>query len=172
MELKFAFDSTKEHTVETIITGVSLGLLGLITISGITGLGWLGKMDLFRLTLYTLLTLFLGTYLHEAYHFWVAKLLGYKSSLKLFPVASFVPLDNFTKWGALGIILAPATDLTLISALIIAFLPNPLNPIFIIFLVGNLAGSANDVLQAYYIFKLAGYDSLIRFNANGFEIWE
>lgn len=172
MKLKFAFDSTNEHTVKTIITGVSLGVIGLITISGFAGLGWLKETDLSRLALYSLLALFLGTYLHEAYHFWIARLLGYKGSLKLFPIASYVPLDDFTKWGALGIILAPATDLTLISVLIIAFLPNPFNPFFIIFLVGNLAGSANDVLQAYYIFKLAGYDSLIRFNANGFEIWE
>ena len=172
MELKYAVDFSNKNTAEAIITGVALGILGLVAASCIGDLGWLKEIRPLKLSAYILLTMVAGTFIHEAYHLCVAKLLGYDGSLKLFPVASFVSADGMTKWAALGIKLAPATDLTLITFLIIVFLPSPLNPLLMVFLVGNLAGSGNDVLQSYYIFNLAGPNSRIRLTAGGFEIWE
>ena len=172
METKHRMDFSKHHTIKTIITGVLLGVFGLSIVQKIDGLAWIQTMPPSRLAIYLVITLLIGTYIHEAYHQLIARLMGNECSVKGFPIASFPTIDNLTKWEAIGLKISPAVDLSLIAGLIIAFLPGPLNPILSIFLIGNLAGSANDLVQAYYIFKLSSRESLIRLTDSGFEILE
>lgn len=172
MEIKYSLDFSKNHTVKTVVSGVLLGILGLLIVFDIYGLGWIQTLSHIKLSAYIILTLLVGTCTHEIYHQFIAQLMGHASSMEGFPALSFPPLDDLTKWEALGIKLAPALDLTLISGLIIAFLPSPLSPILSIFLIGNLAGSANDMLQSYYIYKLASHNSRIRLTESGFQIRE
>jgi hypothetical protein len=172
MENKHTMDFSNGHTVMTIISGVLLGLLGLFVVLQIDKLGWLEGVSPVRLILYAVITILAGTYIHEIYHQFIARLMGHNCSIRVFPIPQFPALDNLAKWEALGIKLAPGFDLSLIAGLIIAFLPSPFNPILSIFFVGNLAGSANDLIQSYYIFKLSSHDSCIRLTDSGFEIWE
>lgn len=171
MELKYAVDFSNKNTAEAIIAGVCLGIMGLVTAVGLAGIGWLQELSTLRLTLYILMAIIVGTYLHEAYHWLTAKLLGDKEPMKLLPIPSFVPQAGFTKWAAIGIKLAPGTDLTLIACIVIKFFPGPLNPLLMIFLAGNLAGSGNDFIQTYYILKLAAPGDIVRLTPGGFEVW-
>lgn len=172
MEIKHSMDFSKKHTFKTIILGVLLGVWGLFVVLKIDGLEWLIGLSLTKLAMYIFLALLPGIYVHEAYHQLIAKMLGHTSSSKGLLLPAFPSLDNLKKWEALSIKLAPSFDLSLIAGLVIAFLPGPFNPILSIFLVGNLAGSANDLIQSFYIFKLASRDSVIRLTSEGFEIRE
>lgn len=172
MKRKYSFDFSKGHNLKTIISGVLLGILGLAVILQIDDMSWVAGLTPVRTAFYILLTLVAGTSVHEIYHLFIARMMGHSATVKRFPLMSFPALDNLTKWEALGIKLAPAFDLTLIAGLIIAFFPSPLTPVLSIFLIGNLAGSAGDLIQSYYIFQLASQGSMISLTDYGFEIWE
>jgi len=170
MESKYSMDFSKNHTFKTIVTGVLLGTLGLAIVLKIDGLNWLKGISPEKLTFYIVVTVLTGTFVHEVYHQFIAKMMGHDCSVKWFPIAAFPTIDDLARWEAIGIKLAPGFDLSIIAGLIIAFLPGPLNPILSMFLIGNMAGSASDLIQSYYIWKLSSQDSRIRLTDTGFEI--
>lgn len=170
MEIKHSIDFSKEHILKALVTGVLLGMLGLLIIIAMNSLWWVKELSLGRFVLYLVITLIPGIYIHEAYHRLMAKILKRPIEVSKSPLPEFPTIDGLRKWEALGIKLAPSIDLTIIAVLIIIFLPSPLNPFLSIFLVGNLAGSANDYVQSYYIYKLATPDSVIRLTSTILEI--
>ncbi len=170
MEIRHAVDFSKEHTIKILVAGVVLGMLGLLILIAMNSLWWITELSLPRFVLYLVVTLIPGIYIHEGYHGLMAKILKHPISKSKSSLPEFPTVDGLRKWEALGIKLAPSMDLSLIAALIIIFLPSPLNPFLSIFLVGNLAGSASDYVQSYYIYKLASPNSVIRLTSTGFEI--
>jgi len=171
-KLKCTVDTANKNNGKTILAGVLSGLFGLLLVMSVSDIRWLNAVGIKTLIPAAAAVLLLGVPAHELYHIATARLLGYSATGKWLPIPVIRIEGTLTKWGAVGIKMAPLMDLTLISALILAFFPSALDPALAIFLVGNMAGSGSDIVQSYYIFKLADSHSLIQFTWDGFEILE
>jgi len=146
--------------------------LGLILSILVSDLGWLLKIKPIKLLFVIFLSALIGLPAHALYHLASARLMGYDGVISWYPVPTVLVEEPMTKLAAIGMKLAPLIDFTLLISLILFFFPSILSPFLTVFLVGNLAGSGIDLVQSYYILKLADSDCLIQFTPEGFEIWE
>lgn len=114
-----------------------------------------------------------GLFLREYYRHLISKLLGLDSTLiKTTGIKSVVP-NYVTKWQAIGITLAPFTDLTLIVILVIALINSWVVTVgALTFLTINLMLSAKDIVTGFLIYRYADREDVVLLTQEGFRIWE
>ena len=116
--------------------------------------------------------LILGLAAHEQYRRLIIKMLGQKAVLIRQPILKVITANKVPRWQAIGIVLAPFTDLTLIALIVIAFNNSWFTITAVVtFLTANLLLSARDIIVSYHILKKVDPGEWIQLTASGFQIW-
>ena len=149
------------------MAGLFLGIFGISISLFASNISWLNKLRFDIVLLIFFAALIIGIPIHQQYHLFSLRLLGYQGKINWGLTPSLEIKDPVPKWAAVGILLAPVIDLTLIILLMFYFLPDVLSPLSTAFYVCKMVGSGNDLVMTIYIRKLAQRNSMIRFTPEG-----
>lgn len=170
LKYKVNINRSKSHIIL-----LSLILAGFGLMSPIIFKSWLppDKENLSFLTLFVSATVgfVIGKFAHEIYRLFIVNLLGVRTYFILLPSPRIFFMDTLGKWQAIGIALAPFTDLTLIGLICLAFVSWGFIPATVTFLTVNLILSARDLIESYYLIRFVGPGEVVQKMHYGFDVW-
>ncbi len=115
----------------------------------------------------------LAIYSYEYYKHMIMRMMGVKSTLNKQLKPKTIVNDKVSRWQAVSISLAPFTDLTLVSLLMMVFGKSWLVIAFAVtFFTFNLLLSVRDIIIGYQLLKHVKVDNFVQLTPDGFEIWE
>jgi hypothetical protein len=139
--------------------------------------GWMPKTSPeiypeYALIIAAVIGIVLGIYAHEFYRHLMAKLLGFESTVSRSPFYKSIVTDYLSKWQAVAVIIAPFTDLTLISMLLLVLSNSWLFVTFTItFMTINFMLSARDLYITFNILLSTDKYDIVKLTKDGFQIW-